>query len=92
MGAPSSLNFSLGENFFGIDAQYKVALHDQLFELVWYGDGKWDWDTVYNLPLHLKRMWIIKLNQKSQPTPNNEQSAAEDKMKYVNKFANAQNM
>ena len=92
MGAPSSLNFKLGENFFGIDVNYKVALHDQLFELVWAGAGKWDWDTVYNLPLHLKRMWIIKLNQRSQPASNNEQTAAEDKMKFVNKFSNAQNM
>ena len=91
MGAPSILNFKLGENFFGIDAKYKVALHDQLFELVWAGDGKWDWNTVYHLPLHLKRMWIVKINQKSQPS-NNEQQAAEEKMKYVNRHTNAQNM
>ena len=92
MGAPSILNFKLGENFFGIDTQYKVALHDLLFELVWAGDGKWVWDTVYNLPLHLKRMWIVKINQKSQPAGTNEQTAAEEKMKYVNRHTNAQNM
>ena len=92
MGAPSILNFKLGENFFGIDARYKVALHDQLFELVWAGDGKWDWDTVYNLPLHLKRMWIVKINQKQQPGGADEQTAAEEKMKYVNRHTNAQNM
>lgn len=83
-GAPSNLNFKLGANFFGIDASYKVQLHDQLFELIWAGNGKWDWDLVYNLPLHLKRMWIIKTNKKLTPAEtNNEQQAAEDKMRYV---------
>jgi len=39
-------------------------LHDQLFEFVWMSGGKFDWDTVYHMPIHIRNFWIRKLNHK----------------------------
>jgi hypothetical protein len=33
--------------------------------------GKFDWDTVYHMPIHIRNFWIRKLNHKlaeAQPT------------------------
>ena len=51
MEAPSNLDFNLDQTFFGFKPEHQVQLHDQLFELLWAGEGRWDWDTIYNLPM-----------------------------------------
>lgn len=28
------------------------------------GEGRWDWNTLYNLPVHIRKFWIRKLNKK----------------------------
>lgn len=63
MGAPSPLGFNLDQTFFGFKAEDQVQLHDNLYELIWAGDGRWDWDTIYNLPLHIRRYWVTKINK-----------------------------
>lgn len=63
MGAPSKLCFQLGLTFFGFDASYRVQLHDTLFNMIWFGEGRWDWDTVYNMPIFLRNFWIKKINE-----------------------------
>ena len=63
MGAPSKPGFRLDQTFFGFKPEHQVQLHDQLYELLIAGEGRWDWDTIYNLPLHLRRFWISKINK-----------------------------
>lgn len=53
----------MDQTFFGFKPEHQVQLHDQLYELLVAGDGRWDWDTIYNLPLHLRRFWISKINK-----------------------------
>ena len=86
MGAPSLQGFNLDQTFFGFSPQHQVELHDRLFELVWHGDGRWDWDTVYNLPIHIKRLWIKRYNERQTPgtSTESEQQQAEQ---LRNKFA-----
>lgn len=64
MGAPSRLPFKLDQTFFGFKAEDQVQMHDALYELLSAGEGRWDWDTIYNLPLHIRRYWILKINKK----------------------------
>jgi len=78
---PSQLDFQLDLKFFGFDTKYQIQLHEQLFDLIWYGDGRWDWNTVYHLPLHIKRLWIKQTNKKLNPKEVSEQTAAEAKAK-----------
>jgi hypothetical protein len=33
-----------------------------MFDLIWWGDGKWDWDTIYNMPIFLRKYWVTRLN------------------------------
>ena len=63
MGAPSLLGFQLGQTFFGFKPTDRIINHENLFNLVWRGEGRWDWDTVYNMPIMIRRFWISKINK-----------------------------
>ena len=80
MGAPSPPGFVLDQTFFGFKPKHQVQFHDQLFDLLWAGDGRWDWDTIYNLPLHIRRLWVTRINR-MRDQQNNEQSQAEQRAK-----------
>ena len=63
MGAPSYLHFQLDQTFFGFNPADRINLHDALFRLLWFGEGRWDWDTVYNLPIFLRKFYVNKVNE-----------------------------
>jgi hypothetical protein len=67
--APSLQNFNLDQTFFGFNPEDRKILHNILFDLIWIGDGRWDWNTVYTLPVFLRRYWIDQLNRKNAPEP-----------------------
>ncbi len=48
--------------FFGFKPADRVHLHQNMFDLIWWGDGKWDWDTIYNMPIFLRKYWVTRLN------------------------------
>jgi hypothetical protein len=58
MEAPSLQGFQLEQTFFGFKPEDRVFLHDNLFNMIWHGDGRWDWDTLYNMPIFLRRRWM----------------------------------
>ena len=41
--------------FFGLTPEYRPTLFKQIHEIVFHGGGGYDWDTVYNMPLWLRR-------------------------------------
>ena len=57
MEAPSHLNFQLAQTFFGFKPEHRITMHENLFNMVWHGEGRWDWDTIYNMPVHIRRFW-----------------------------------
>lgn len=63
MGAPSQVPFLLTQAFFGFDASDRVQLHDNIFNLIWHGEGRWDWDTIYNMPIFLRKFYIKRINK-----------------------------
>jgi hypothetical protein len=63
MGAPSVPGFRLEQTFFGFKPEDRVVLHDSLFNLIWLGAGRWDWNTLYTMPVHIRRFWISKINK-----------------------------
>lgn len=69
-GALSRPGFVSMQDFFGLKPEDAVQLHDQLFELVWAGAGRWSWETVYHMPIHIRNFWIRKLNHKLVPPPD----------------------
>ena len=63
MGAPSSLGFNMDQTFFGFSAKDRTILHERLFELLWVGEGRWNFDDIYNLPLNIRKLWIAKFKK-----------------------------
>ena len=41
--------------FFGLTPEYRPSLFKQIHEIVFHGNGGYDWETVYNMPLWLRR-------------------------------------
>ena len=60
--APSVLGFKLDQTFFGFKPQDRVQLHENIFNLLWHGEGRWDWDTIYNMPIFLRKFYIKRVN------------------------------
>ena len=60
--APSKLGFNLGQTFFGFKPKDRVDLHDQIFDMLWIGEGRWTWNDIYHMPLFLRKFYVKKLN------------------------------
>ena len=60
--APSNLGFKLDQTFFGFSPQDRVQLHENIFNLLWHGEGRWDWDTIYTMPIFLRKFYIKRVN------------------------------
>lgn len=76
MEAPSLLCFNLDQTFFGFKPEDRVLLHDNLFNMIWHGDGRWDWDTLYNMPIFLRKRWMKHVTR-----------ILEERTEYQNKIA-----
>jgi hypothetical protein len=63
MEAPSKLDFNLDQTFFGFKPKDRVTFHDNIFNLIWHGEGRWDWDTIYEMPIFLRRHWTKRINK-----------------------------
>jgi len=64
----------LDQTFFGFNPTHQIQFHEQLFDLLWYGEGRWSWHDIYNLPIHIRRLWITKINKKNTPTNTDEET------------------
>lgn len=62
-GTPSEQGFNLEQTFFGFNPADRITFHENLFNLIWYGEGRWTWDDVYYMPIFLRKFWINKINK-----------------------------
>ena len=81
MEAPSKQGFQLDRTFFGLDIKDKPRLHDSLFNLLWAGEGRWDWNTLYHMPIWMRTFWINKLNKMYDDRKVAQQKAQQQKSK-----------
>lgn len=70
--------FLLDLTFFGLTQEYRVGLFSQIHEIVFFGNGGYDWNTVYNMPIWLRNFtyrkiedYLKKQNEVAQPKPQN---------------------
>ena len=63
MGAPILPCFNLAVTFFGFKPEHQVLLHNQLFDLLWAGEGRWTFDEIYTMPLRIRKLWISRINK-----------------------------
>jgi len=47
--------YQLISTFFGLTSDYRLYLFKQIHEIVFHGKGGYDWHTVYNMPIWLRK-------------------------------------
>jgi len=52
--------------FFGLTSQYRVTLFQQIYEIIFYGGGGYDFHTVYNFPIWLRRLTHTQIASSKQ--------------------------
>jgi hypothetical protein len=71
----------LGLAFFGLSkhniSQSRINLFRQIHEIVYHGNGGYDWQTVYNMPIWLRRFTFQEISnfvekQNESATNSNE--------------------
>ena len=50
-------------SFFGLRAEDKPAIHDQIFSLCFHGQGGFTHTEVYEMPTYLRRYYITKASK-----------------------------
>ena len=56
-------HFQLDSTFFGFEAKHRVQNHENIFNLIWFGEGRWDWNDIYHMPVFLRSYWTNKCNE-----------------------------
>jgi hypothetical protein len=64
--------------FFGLTSNHRFALFSELNEIVFHGKGGYNWDTVYEMPIWLRKFTFNKLKE----FYDKEQEAA-DKQNHI---------
>ncbi len=71
--------------FFGLTSdlvpQVRVNLFTQIHEIVFHGQGGYDWETVYNMPIWLRKFTFNKMREyyDKQNASQNEDLATQSK-------------
>ena len=75
MGALTLPCFVLPLTFFGFKPEHQVLLHNQIFDLLWAGEGRWTFQDIYTMPLRIRKLWISRINK----IRSDEQAQLEEK-------------
>ena len=82
------LTFQLDLAFFGLTSeiapQHRVDLFTQIHEIVFHGQGGYDWDTVYNMPIWLRKFTFYKMKEhyeEKNSNSNNDLSSQTQQIK-----------
>jgi hypothetical protein len=49
--------------FFGLTPEYRLRVFKQIHEIVFHGGGGYDWNTIYNMPIWLRRFTFETLRE-----------------------------
>ena len=50
-------------HFFGLEPNYRLGLHEEIFSLCYYGQGGFTHSEVYDLPITLRRFYINQIKK-----------------------------
>ena len=68
--------------FFGLTPEYRLYVFSQMHEIVFHGKGGYDWDTIYNMPVWLRRFTFEKIKEfyeKEREEVNKQQNTLKNK-------------
>lgn len=66
--------------FFGLTSSYRLTLFQQIHEIIFNGQGGYDWGTVYNMPIWLRRFTFETLKEYYEKK-NKSEETLEDSVK-----------
>jgi hypothetical protein len=76
----------LGSTFFTLPPEYKIQLHEEIFNLCYHSQGAFNQSIAYNLPIYLRRFYARKLVELKNKE-NDEIKSAQAKAKTNSKPA-----
>lgn len=53
----------LGSTFFGLTSSHRRLVFSTVHDIVFHSNGGYDWHTVYNMPIWLRRFTLEKMNE-----------------------------
>jgi hypothetical protein len=62
--------------FFGLTQQYRLSIFTQIHEMVFHGQGGYDYNTIYNMPIWLRNFTFNKIKEHYE-NQNQEQKKSE---------------
>ena len=69
--------------FFGLTsseaAQYRLNLFSQIHEIVFHGKGGYDWNTIYNMPIWLRKFTFNKIKEFYEQEAESYKKSQKDK-------------
>ena len=71
----------MGLTFFGLSLDYRLYLFNQIHDIVFHGGGGYDYDTIYNMPIWLRKFTFSKLKEYHQPKENDVVAQSQQAMK-----------
>jgi hypothetical protein len=63
--------------FFGLTQNYKIGVYQEIFDLVYYGKGGFNYQDVQNMPIHIRRFFIKRIEQTLNKQHEHEKKAAQ---------------
>lgn len=52
-----------GFPFFGLTSAYRLSLFEQIHDIVFNGQGGYDYNTIYNMPIWLRKFTLNKIHK-----------------------------
>jgi hypothetical protein len=49
--------------FFGLTQEYRFHLFTQIHEIIFHGNGGYDWNTIYHMPIWLRKFTFNKIKE-----------------------------
>ena len=63
--------------FFGLTQEYRLYLFNQIHEIVFNGQGGYDWGTVYNMPIWLRKFTFETLKEHYEKQSKEQETLAD---------------
>jgi len=77
------LTFPLDLTFFGLTvtsaSQIRLALFNQIHQIVFHGKGGYDWNTVYNMPIWLRKYTFNQIKEYYEEENKSHEDASNNK-------------
>ena len=61
MGRRQRWQFQSPCDFFGLPPEYKLSIHEEIFQLMLHSKGGFTFSDAYNLPIYLRKFYLKRL-------------------------------